>query len=249
MSGVRDTGADLEDLIPLASDHAVELAMKGFELDLSEGVNFSWLAQAVRRALAIARADVTKTSKRPANSDVRSSLLRAADAADAAFLAMSGLDWWSDNELWEASCRSSENHEEIDLGHLGKIRQPAAYRRFQEVTDSLEQIGPWLRSVATGLPCQRGPWKRSADRAVRIDRACCLAPIFETAFGQHVSANGHPSDPRFDRPTAFMDFYQRMVGAAFNEHVTPDLSGVLKRACQNHRVDPVRFGPGIIQLP
>ena len=52
--------------------------------------------------------------------------------------------------------------------------------------------------------------------------------------------------PQPKAPTAFMDFYQRLVSLTFGENATPDLSAVVKVACKLHRSQPVVFNEGLI---
>jgi hypothetical protein len=232
-------------MVPLLTDDAIEAAVADFRLPLAPGVTLDWLSRAVRNALSSSRADVTSTSKRPSNRQVKANLTGAATAADTAFYALLQLDWWSDEALWRASLAGWDGEGGVDLGELGVVAPAAEYRRFKETIDNLEWLSAWLRLVSASLPSQRSPWRRQADRTLRINRGRQLAPVFEAAFGQQVSANNWPSDARHKHSTAFMDFYERMVAVAFNERSTPDLPGILKEVCQKHRATPAELVPKI----
>lgn len=246
LSKGEDLGADLDDLVPLATDDAVNSALAGFVLPLRSEVSPAWLGKAVRRALAVARPDPTRNSRRPGNSAIQKELARGAETMEATANDLFSLSWWSDNELWIAALEEADGDAGIDLGEFGIISQPVNYRRLKAVIDELDGLAAWMRYVSARVPEQRGPWQRSAERAVRVERGYCLAPIYEIAFGESVSANNWPSEPRLQKPTPFMEFYQRIVRLAYNEQATPDLPGVVKEACRRHRKNPVSFGPGII---
>ena len=79
-----------------------------------------------------------------------------------------------------------------------------------------------------------------------MERAQYLAPIYEAAFGQPVSANNFPTDARIKAQTPFMDFYGRMVTLAFGARETANLTEVVKAACRLHRQHPAEFAEGII---
>jgi hypothetical protein len=236
-------------MVPLATDEAIEAALDDFRLPLVSGVTLAWLSRAVRNGLSNSRADVSSTSKRLSNRRVKANLTTAACATDAAFYALLQLDWWSDDALWKASLANWDGEGGVDLGELGIVAPAGEYRRYKETIDNLEWLSGWLRSVSARVPSQRSPWRRQADRTLRIDRGTQLAPIFEKAFGQSVSANNFPFDARHKRSTPFMDFYERMVAVAFGEKGIPDLPGILKEVCQKHRAAPVELMPRVSPSP
>ena len=128
----------------------------------------------------------------------------------------------------------------------GDIGEPPDFRRFNSALAELHWLATFLQAAADDVEQQSGPWRQSEQRNERIQRAQYLAPVFEAAFDAKVSANNWPSDPRHTSPTAFMDFYQRMVALAFQERATPDVSGVIKAAQKLHKESPVRFAEGVI---
>ena len=119
-------------------------------------------------------------------------------------------------------------------------------RRFKAAVAELDWLVSFTREAATTTPTQRGPWRQSERKRLRVERGQYLAPIFEAAFGQPVSANNFPNDARHKAPTPFMDFYSRMVTLAFGARGTSNLSEVVKAACQLHRQHPAQFAEGII---
>ena len=124
--------------------------------------------------------------------------------------------------------------------------EPSDYRRFKAAVAELDWLASFMRDAAKATPSQRGPWRQSEGKRLRVERGQYLAPIFEAAFGQPVSANNFPTDARIKAQTPFMDFYGRMVTLAFDAHETANLTEVVKAACQLHREHPAEFAEGII---
>ena len=119
-------------------------------------------------------------------------------------------------------------------------------RGFKAAVAELDWLAGYLRAAAKTTASQRGPWRQSEQKRLRVERGQYLAPIFEAAFGQPVSANNFPNDSRHKAPTPFMDFYSRMVTLALGARETSNLAEVVKAACQLHRQHPARFAEGVI---
>lgn len=224
----------------------VASALKGFALPLSPDEDMNWLAMAVRRALAISIRTVNDGPDRTSNADIRGELERLATLAGSTWLELFQCDHPADSRLWDHAWRHWDGEGGTDIGDGTIVGEPLDYRRFKAAVAELDWLSSFLRQAAGATESQRGPWRQSEQRRLRIERGQYLAPIFEVAFGETVTANNWSSDARHKSPTTFMDFYQRMVALAFGEAATSDLSGVLKAACQRHRQQPAQFGDGII---
>lgn len=234
-----------DDWLKQVSDEAVSNALNGFPLTLSEGRDMAWLAMAVRRALAISMRHPEDSPERTSNANIRAELERLAAVAGSTWLELFQCDHAADQRLWDHAWHHWDGEGGTDVGNGMVMGEPSDYLRFKAVIAELDWLASFMRDAAKATPSQRGPWRQSEEKRLRVERGQYLAPIFEAAFDQQVSANNWPSGTHRG-PSAFMDFYQRMVALAFNEQATPDISGVLKAACHLHRQHPAQFAEGII---
>ena len=228
--------------LPMVSTEAVAEALSGFNLPFASGKDLSWLAMAVRRSLGVATmVSLPMTS----SSEIRIELRRLAGIAESTWIELfqyrKDTDGHLMNYAWQKDDDANPDGFDRDDWEL-----PTDYARYQTAIAELDWLGQFLRRAADATRPQAGPWRQSGEKRRRIDRGHFLAPVFESGFGVAVSANNYPNDPRHKSPTAFMDFYQRMVKLAFGENLTPDLSGVLKASCQLHRSAPMELVEGII---
>ena len=231
--------------LPDVTPQAVRSAMAGFALSLSTGRDVDWLAMAVRRSLAISLPNISDGPKRTSNADIRGELERLAALAGSTWLELFQCDHAADSRLWDHASHHWDGEDGADIGDDMVMGEPPDYRRFKAAVAELDWLASFMREAARATESQRGPWRQSEEKRLRVQRGQYLAPVFEAAFGQAVSANNWPSGTHRE-PSAFMDFYQRMVALAFGEQATPDISGVLKAACQLHRQHPAQFAEGVI---
>ncbi len=228
--------------LPMVSTEAIAEALKGFSLPFVQGKDVSWLAMAVRRSLGVATMfQLPMTS----SSEVRTELARLAGFAESTWIELFQYRRDIDRQLMNFAFLKDYD-ENPECLYDDEFKLPTDYARYKAAIAELDWLGQFLRSAAVATPPQAGPWRQSEEKRRRIDRGHFLALVFESAFGIAVSANNYPNDPRHKSPTAFMDFYQRIVKVAFSENATPDLSGVLKASCQLHRSEPVQLVEGII---
>ena len=233
------------DMLPAVTEEAVASALDGFALSLLPGRDKGWLAMAVRRSLAITIPNISDGPNRTSNADIRAELDRLADLAGLTWGKLFICDHAADGHLRDFSFRHWEGDGGTDIGNGLVTGEPSDYRRFKAAVAEIDWLSGFLRQAARAIESQRGPWTESQKKRLRTERGQYLAPIFEVAFGQLVSANNWPSGTH-KNPSAFMDFYQRMVALAFNERATPNISGVLKTACRLHKQQPVQYADGVI---
>lgn len=239
-----DSFVGSDHILPHLTEEAVSKSLKGYGLELAPERDMAWLATAVRRSLAIVSRDVD-VSELVSPSETRAKLERLASTIDEAWSALFECDSELDARIWAHAWvqRDGEGGVELD-GEL--VGDPPKYRRYQSAISELSWLAGFLRSAAAKIESQRGPWRQSMVRTIRIERALLLAPIFEAAFGAPVSANNFPSDARHKAPTPFMDFYARIITLAFGAIEKTNLAEVMKVACQLHRQEPAEFAPGVI---
>lgn len=232
--------------LPIITRDAVAHALKGFSLPLLPHRNLDWLAMAVRRSLAISMRNVSDGPERTSNLDIRTELERLAGLARSSWTELFQCDHAADSQLWDHAARHWNGEGATDFGDGLVIGEPSDYRRFKAAVAELDWLASFLSQAATATESQRGPWRQSEIKRLRIERGQYLAPIFEAAFGQPVSANNFPNDARHKSKTAFMEFYESMVKLAFGEREATNLAEVVKLACQRHRQHPVQFSEGVI---
>lgn len=214
---------------------AVGEAMLDFPLPSDR--TLGWLALAVRRALAATIPNASDGPQRTSNSEIRKELRALSEAVSDTWVKVFGRSHAADSRLWDHAFRNWEG-----INALATSDDPGFdHNRFRAALAHMDWLSGYLREAARETEAQRGDWRRAEERRLRIERGQYLAPVFEAAFSQSVSANNWPSDARHEAKTPFMDFYQRMVALAFAENATPDLSGVLKAACRLHRECPVEL--------
>lgn len=233
--------------LPQVTRDTVTSALEGFALSLLSGRDFGWLAMAVRRSLAITMRNVSDGPERTSNADIRAELERLAGLAGSTWVELFECDHAADSRLWDHAWRHRGDGEGgAAIGDGIVFGAPSHYRRFKAAVSELDWLAGFMRDAAKATESQRGPWRQSEEKRLRIERGQCMATIFEAAFGQPVSANNFPNDARHKAPTAFMDFYQRMVNLAFDARETVNLAEVVKAACQLHRQNPASFDESII---
>lgn len=225
---------------------AVASALVGFALTLSPGRDMNWLAMAVRRSLAISLPNISDGPERTSNVDIRGELERLATLAGSTWLELFKCDHAADSRLWDHAWRDWDGEGGTDVGSDLVIGEPSDYRRFKAAVAELDWLASFMREAAKATESQRGPWRQSEEKRIRVQRGQYLAPIYEAAFGRPVSANNFPTDARIKAQTPFMDFYRRMVTLAFGARETANLTEVVKAACQLHRQHPAEFAEGII---
>lgn len=223
----------LDLMLTAVTPEALAVALEGFATPLSPDRDMDWLALAVRRSLAISMPNISDGPERTSNAAIQAELERLAALAGATWLELFQCDDAADSRLWEYAWHLCD-------------RESRDYHRFQAAVAELDWLAGFMRQAAKATTSQRGPWRQSERKRLRVERGQHLAPIFEAAFGKTVSANNYPNDARHTAPTPFMDFYSRMVTLAFGPGETSNLAEVVKAACQLHRQHPAKFPKEII---
>ena len=232
--------------LPHLTEQAIENALCGFRLALVPLCNVAWLGLAVRRALVLPMQDISDGPERTSNAKIKAELQRLSGVASSAWRPLFERSGPVDTTIFKFALSRWNGDGGVATFDGCTIGDPTEMRRYRSAVAEIDWLAGFLRDAANSIPSQRGAWTSAEIKQIRIDRGQVLAPVFERAFGQRVTANGHPSDPRFKAPTAFMDFYQRMVIVAFGEKVTPDISTICQVACKMHRKQPVKFADGLI---
>lgn len=198
-----------------------------------------WLAIAVRRVLAVAGREKSDGPERTSNTDIRAELDRLATLTESAWQELFAYNQDIDRRLFTIAWRDWGGSE-------GNVAGPPDHSRYLAAVSELGWLAGFLRRATLKTESSKGPWRSMERKLLRIERGQYLALVFETAFGEPVSANNWPNDARFKTPTAFMDFYQRMVTLAFGSEEATNLAEVVKEACKRHRQSPAQFGDGVI---
>lgn len=222
-------------LLPMITARALGQALDGFAVPLRSGIDLSWLAKVTRRALVSTLRYTLDGPDRPRNADIREELKELAELARATSLA-----------LWDQSAAANGElfrHAFANWDHSNGVHAAAdpdfAYNRIFRAARELEWVSTFLAQAAEAVKSQPPNWRGKAIRDLRTFRGYVLAAIYEEAFGQAITVNNWPTDPRHNAPTPFMDFYRRVMEIAFGEQATPNLSKVLKDARRHHRSNPI----------
>ena len=219
---------------------AVATALNGFPLKLAPGKDMAWLAMATRRALGISLKNIEDGPDRTSLSAVRKDLDRLAETVGEAWVQLFQRDGATDSRLWDVAWRNWD-------GEGGNVSEPLEYRRFNAALAEMDWLAGFIRRAAMETDAPKGNWRIAERKRIRIERAHCLAPIFEAGFGRRVTANNHPSGTH-RKPSPFMDFYERMIILAFGREEIANLAEVVKAGCKRHRQFPWSFGefiPGL----
>jgi len=245
----RVTPEDLSKALdkPPVHDGVETNGWKGFPLKLVEGRDNEWLANAVKRAVAVTITDTGPRSYlkasygrgRDSNLEVKQELERLAKlvrkARSGAKLAHKA---WSvmfkrsdavDSRLYDHAWDTWDGKGGIDTGD-GVAGTPPDYTRFEAAVNELEWLAGFLKNAALATEGQGVRWRESVERKLRIERGQLLAFVFEAAYGKGISINNWPTDSKAKSPTPFMHFYQQVVGLFLGETETKDLPRILKEA-------------------
>lgn len=201
---------------------------------------------AVRRALAVCHSSQTNGPQRKSNLEIRLDLERLAKNVDASWLELFECDEATDARLLDHAFDNWRSDLEAEFGDGFASGEAQDYRRYKAVITELEWLARFMRSAADATPIQRGPWRSSEQKQMKILRGQFLAPVYEAAFGEAVSANNFPHDARHTNATPFMTFYLRVVKLTFDENGETNLADIVKAACRLHRINPVQLAEGTI---
>jgi len=179
-------------LLSMVTSDALANALEGFSLSLVPGRDMDWLATAARRALAISMREINNGPARTSNADIRAELERLAGLAGSTWLELFQCDDAADSRLWDHAWRHSTGEGGTEVGDGRIIGEPSEYLRFKAAVAELDWLAGFMREAAKATESQRGPWRQSEQRRLRIERAQYLAPIFEAAFGQSITARVRP---------------------------------------------------------
>lgn len=206
---------------------AVTLALDGFEMEPRQGVE--WLARAMQGALLFILPGMRSLDPLAVSTDIEILVAPSAWESRDAYRELTDRA----ESFWLAITKHGELLRSTVLG-------PHEYGALER---QLEELVSEFREWSTAEPTPPPPrWRDSRARAKRIERAKVLSPVYELAFEVVPAVNSWPESNGGPWP----DFYQRIVGLAFNEHKTPDLHGILKEARRIDRSQRVKFNPGII---
>ena len=232
--------------LPHVQSSTLAPILKDFALPLREGITVEWLAIAVRRALAICMTDRSEGPDRKSDADIRNEMKRLAGVARTGFLDIFQRDGYVDRQIFDFAFSRWDGSDGIVLEDGSIVGDPTDMRRFRASLGEMEWLATFLEEASNSTESRSGPWRSAERKQTRVERGQYLAPIFEFAFGQPVSANNYPNDARHKSPTAFMEFYSRMVMLTFGAQETSNQAEVVKAACRLHRKHPARFAEGII---
>ena len=179
-------------------------ALEGFSQKFAGGWNNDILAAEVRSALAGTIPPESVDPSRLSNIKIRQDLVKLSKETRALDGAISKLYSLANDRLMQ---RSFTNDGFVNF--IGFIfNKSSQYFRFRKAASELSFLADFLETAASNAGRQGPRWRQSEQRRLMVWRGEALIPIFESAFGQTITLNRYPSDPRHRTPTLFMDFYQ-----------------------------------------
>jgi hypothetical protein len=234
---IEEWGLELDGMLPAVTPEAVMQALKGDKrLSLTQGRDWDWLAMSVRRALAIAQrygADHPDEPERASDKQVRDKLRAVAEAASPLAQLLASL----------SHCRQT----------VGMVQEygDAAHDRLTAAASEVAWVMHFAERAAKAIEVPRKQLLSPERKEMRIDWARHLAPVFEIAFGQRVTAANNTvttNDLARIQLSPFQFFYLNMAEVAFGSagRADTDIVGVTKAARTKHRRQPVIFAAGII---
>lgn len=228
-----------EPTIARLTEAAVVEALDGFPLQPMQGM--AWLARAIQGALYVSLANATDGPERQSNTDNKAELERLSQGALKLWGKLAQRSDGADSALWDFAWRrwDGEGGKQVDGVSIG---EPSDYKAFGQAVRQLEWLAAFMLEAAKTQPAQAAKWRQAERREIRVWRAHCLSPIFETAFGVEATINTWPGNDGGH----WRDFYQRIVALAFGEKATPDWEGVLDEARRRHKAHNVTFADGVI---
>jgi hypothetical protein len=177
--GISSAFISLDRLLKDVTSEAVATALVDFPLQLGIQRDFEWLAMATRRALATAHRDLSDGPDRISSSDVRSQLEKLAINTDKTWRELFGRDSAVDDHLWNYALRHWDGAGGTDVGDGNIVGEPPMMARFNAAVQELDVLASFLRDAAKEIETQRGPWRGSEQRRLRIERAQYLAPVLK----------------------------------------------------------------------
>lgn len=234
---IDELNLELDAMLPSVTPDAVKKALSGNErLSLVPGYDWERLAMAVRRAIAIAHlyeTDHPDSPQRVSDRQVRDKLLAVAEAARPLAQLLASLG----------------NHAQT----VDKLQEygDADYARLAKTTNEVAWLMHFAKRVAGEIEVPRKQRLSPERREMRVAWARHLAPVFEIAFGQRVTAANQTvttNDIARKELSPFQFFYLHMAEVAFGNaaRADTDIVGVTKAARRKHREEPVSYSAGII---
>lgn len=225
-------------LLPSITPEAVTVALKGLNLKFAPGKDVKWLSLVLGRVLALTVPPHGDAPELASQDYTKNELEQLSKAVAKAGQRLEALSAAADCRLWD--------HAWGQQSDSGQIGEPLEYSRYRASVDELGWLADFLQGAATTSPRQSGPWRQSAAKRLRVERAKYLAAVYETAFGLPVTSNQFPNDKTVTVPTSFMQFVSRVVELAFGALENTNLPEVAQEACRIHRIAPAEFAPGLI---
>jgi hypothetical protein len=203
---------------------AIEQALSGFSLPLSDSWTHEQLAEAVRQALSLPQRHFQ--SQRLSNQDIRKRIQKLSAAASKLADGFENLGGQAEWHIAGSSFKASGMNNFLGFLHSDRT----GYATFYRWASQARLMAQYLESVAEDVSRQSPQWRQKVNRDRRVVAGAALIPVFEQAFKTTVTVNNWPFDGRHSKPTPFMEFFQLIMKVAFRENVTSDISGILKEA-------------------
>jgi len=220
--------ATLDAVYPHICEASVAKALDGFSPALASDKTLTWLATVARRMIAMSTIANKFRPQELSESIVRDNILdqseRAADLL---------------RRIYSNSPNISKilfNYSAKRMSDLNGVVNPTdsefEYNMYLNSIQALDWLSKFLSDVASSIDTPKRGWRLKRESQQRVLTARYIAAVFETAFDQAVTVNNWPSED--SKPSAFIDFYQRMEKLAFGKNNYTNLTADLKKARAEH---------------
>lgn len=217
-----------DDRFPHITAVSIEAALQGFPLSLAPARDMTWLAKVVRRSLALTTPNIEGMPDHyKGNGAIREKLKVLSLQAK---LLGNGFD----------------NLDNDELATLSAALGDAEWQSFETALLHIQFLSEMLDVVCAGIKVEKGKWRSSALKELRIRQAHYLAPIFEGAYeiGATYSDRG-----KGEVTGPWPEFFVRMLKLATSDNLTKDtLRATVKEGRTRHTDNPVSYPSTIIPL-
>lgn len=231
--GPDETMKQLMERIPEVSriDRTMlENALEGYPYKCKR--DWDWLLKAVRVAVYLSHQN---GADRLGNADIRDALRKQGGSARKLHREISCLpDEVNESIFYHAfSIWKQSDNPPRPLSTVINPDKPPALAQFEDISARLLWMADFLRDAAASIEKQSTRWRLAESREQRVIFANCLAPIFEKGFGRNAVIRRNSDG---DQP--WINFYERIRQAVYNEDKVRNIESVLKEA-RRHRNSPM----------
>lgn len=199
-------------------------ALRGFRLNPCPDISLDWLADGVRKVLAMtAPKPDTVPDTLLSNREQRDELRRFAARLQAAL------------SEYDSLGRDTKNT-------LGVVMNDESKAHFNKALKYIQWMSDTALLCSDHIKRDNPKWRSSAKRMLRVRQAWYLSPIYERAFNRQATYSDYSNSPDLG---PWPDFFRRIILHAEAEDVK-GLRDIVKEARTKHMQTPAEFPEAFI---